>query len=265
MFQRVNGCGIHYEIRQNSNAVGTPVLFLHGWGCDMGFFSGTMDAMQEQATLIALDFPAHGESEEPPQPWGVKEFAEQVKQLLENNHIGKADIVAHSFGARVAIWLAAHDPQMIGKIVITGGAGLKKPESKASTGRTAQYKRLKAIVSFFMKAPFLKQSMEKMQEILVQKYGSADYAKLSKGMRASFVKIISEDLTPLLSKIAAPTLLIWGGNDQETPLWMGKTMEREIPDAGLVIFEGRSHFAFLEESARFLMIVKQFLWGGNAG
>ena len=107
--------------------------------------------------------------------------------------------------------------------------------------------------------------MQEAQNRLIRKYGSEDYAKLSEGMRASFVKIVAEDLQPLLSKIVAPTLLIWGGDDRETPLWMGKTMEREIKDAGLIVFDGRSHYAFLEESARFQLIVKQFLWGGREG
>jgi pimeloyl-ACP methyl ester carboxylesterase len=263
LFQRINGCGIHYEIRESGNAGGTPVLFLHGWGCDMHLFSGTMDALKDLAMLIALDFPAHGESEEPPQPWGVGEYAEQVKQLLLEHRIDQVDIVAHSFGARVAVWLAANEPGLVGKMVITGGAGIKKPATETASKRTARYKRLSAAARFFMRVPMLKFPMKKAQEALIQKYGSADYAKLSEGMRASFVKIVSEDLTPFLSKISAPTLLVWGGNDQETPLWMGETMEREIPDAGMVIFEGRSHFAFLEESARFALIVRQFLRGGD--
>ena len=77
------------------------------------------------------------------------------------------------------------------------------------------------------------------------------------------MKIISQDLSECLAKIKAPTLLIWGGADTETPLWMGQQMEKQIPDAGLVVFEGRSHFAFLEEAQRFQVIVNTFLFGGD--
>jgi len=45
---------------------------------------------------------------------------------------------------------------------------------------------------------------------------------------------------------------------------MGQKMEKDIPDAGLVVFDGRTHFAFLEEAQRFQTIVNTFLWGGNA-
>lgn len=44
---------------------------------------------------------------------------------------------------------------------------------------------------------------------------------------------------------------------------MGQKMEQSIPDAGLVVFEGRSHFAFVEEPQRFLTIVKTFFEEGD--
>ena len=263
MIRIVNGSAIHYEIRNHGNAAETPVLLLHGWGCDMSIFAGVMSALQDDTTLIALDFPAHGESAEPPEPWGVGDFALQVKQLLHECRIDRVNVIAHSFGARVAIYLASHEPQLIGKLVITGGAGVKKPSARKEQGKTLWYKRFTRIVRALAKVPLLKQPMLQVQEKLVRRFGSADYVKLNAAMRATFVKIISEDLTPMLSGITAPTLLIWGDNDQETPLWMGQTMEREIRDCGLVVFQGRSHYAFLEESARFHLIIRQFFQGGD--
>ena len=264
MFKSVNGCKIRYEIKVNGESGETPVLLLHGWGCDADIYTGLINDLQEHTTVITLDFPAHGKSEEPPAPWGVEDFALQLRQLLEDNHIDKVNIIAHSFGARVAVYLASKTPRMVGKVVITGGAGIKKPATQQSGKRAARYKRLSAAARFLMKVPPLKKPMKRAQEALIHKYGSKDYAALSEGMRATFVKIIAEDLTPLLKEIAAPVLLIWGSNDTETPLWMGRTMEREIPDAGLVVFEGGSHYAFIEENARFLTIVRQYFWGGQA-
>ena len=78
-------------------------------------------------------------------------------------------------------------------------------------------------------------------------------------MRRTFVKVISEDLTGLYGQIRQSTLLIWGDQDTDTPLWMGKEMEKRIPDAGLVIFEGGTHFAYLEQVQRFNTIALHFL------
>jgi pimeloyl-ACP methyl ester carboxylesterase len=78
-------------------------------------------------------------------------------------------------------------------------------------------------------------------------------------MKKTFVKVINLDLTDMYERFQSSTLLIWGDADTETPLWMGKEMEKRIPDAGLMILEGGKHFAYLEQLQRFNTIVRQFL------
>ncbi len=259
MLADINGCRLYYEVRRNPSPDVPCVLLLHGWGCDHSIFAFIENELANSATVITLDFPGHGQSGEPSPPWGVGEYTEQVAALLEQLQLAPVQIISHSFGGRVALKLAATRPELVDKLVITGGAGIKKPETEKSRKRTAQYKRYSAFLKQMKAIPPLKPMVEKLQTKLRNRYGSADYVKLSEGMRKTFVKVISEDLQPLLSEVQASTLLIWGDNDSETPLWMGQTMEREIPDAGLVVFEGGSHYAFLEQIRRFLVIVKQFI------
>ena len=78
-------------------------------------------------------------------------------------------------------------------------------------------------------------------------------------MRGTLVRIVNEDLRSLLPQVRVPVLLIWGDKDTETPLADGQLMERMIPDAGLVVFEGAGHYAYLEQAARFCTIVTVFL------
>jgi len=239
------------------------VLLLHGWGCDGSIFSAFEKEFLKNASVIAVDFPGHGQSGEPQIPWGVPEYAEQIRALLTELQLERVHIIAHSFGGRVAIWLSSHYPEMVDKMIITGGAGIRRQDSTKPSKRQKQYKTLKSLVGTVAKIPFLKKFADAMQEKLVQKYGSPDYKRLNPNMRKTFVKVINQDLSAFLPQIKASTLLIWGGNDTETPLWMGQQMEKEIPDAGLVVFDGRSHFAFLEEAQRFLVIANTFLFGGN--
>jgi pimeloyl-ACP methyl ester carboxylesterase len=78
------------------------------------------------------------------------------------------------------------------------------------------------------------------------------------------VKLVNADLRPLLGRLRAPTLLIWGERDEETPLRDGRLMESMIPDAGLVVFEGSGHFAYAEQPDRFGRVVDVFLRGATA-
>ena len=100
---------------------------------------------------------------------------------------------------------------------------------------------------------------EALQTGLRNRYGSPDYIRLNENMRRTFVKVISLDLRDRLPSVRQPTLLIWGGADTETPLWMARVMEKNIPDAGLVIFEGGDHFAYLKQAPRFCLIARHFL------
>lgn len=259
----IRECKLCYRYEKNDAEDAPTILFLHGWGCDGSIFAAFEKDLLNHASILTVDFPGHGKSGEPKDTWGVPDFAEQIRELLELNEIRRVHIVAHSFGGRIAIYLASHYPQLIDKVVITGGAGIRKPAAESQSKKQLQYKRLKKMVACLDNIPFLKGIAARLQEMLVQKYGSADYKRLNVSMRKTFVKVINQDLSEMLSQIKASTLLVWGSNDTETPLWMAQKMEKEIPDAGLAVFEGRSHFAFVEESQRFLIILKTFFFGGN--
>lgn len=89
--------------------------------------------------------------------------------------------------------------------------------------------------------------------------GSSDYNNATPMMRRILSRIVNEDLKHLMPQIKAPTLLIWGENDTATPLADAKTMERLIPDAGLVSFPGCGHYSFLDNPSQFSAVLRSFL------
>ena len=97
--------------------------------------------------------------------------------------------------------------------------------------------------------------IEKMRK----KNGSADYAAASPIMRKSMVSVINEDLFNNLSQIKSPTLLIWGEKDTDTPMYHAKTMEKTIPDAGLVTIAQGGHFSFLSDIQLTKRVLYSFL------
>ena len=78
-------------------------------------------------------------------------------------------------------------------------------------------------------------------------------------MRGVLVASVEDDLRPLLKDIATETLLVWGERDTATPLWMGRVMEEELPDAALVVLPKEDHFAYFHLSIQFCRIVDAFL------
>ncbi len=253
------GVRVHYEQR----GTGKDILLLHGWGCSTALFAPLIDALSPLARVTAIDFPGHGQSGKPPEPWGVPDFARMIEQLITALGIAPCAIVAHSFGGRVAIVLAAEKPELVTKLVLTGAAGLRKPQTSQRKLRGGLYKFLRGACDLCEKTHLFGDAPQNMREKLRKRFGSADYNALDADMRQTFVKVINQDLREYLPRIGAPTLLYWGTQDTETPLWMGQAMEHEIPDAGLVTVEG-THFAYIEHAQEFARIVAHFLLEDNA-
>lgn len=260
MEREIDGVRIHWE---EDGEQGSRVLLLHGWGCDGSLMRPVADALKQEHRVMTVDFPGHGKSGRPPEPWGVPEYSRNLVHLLDEVGFSPCAVIAHSFGCRVAAWIAAEYPDRFTKMVFTGAAGIRPKQTEEAKARAERYKKMKNRAEIIKKIPFLRGTAENMEKKLRQKYGSADYNRLDEEMRKTFVKVINLDLTECYKKIRQSTLLIWGDRDTETPIWMGQEIEKRIPDCALIRLEGGSHFAYLEQIARFNMIAAQFLKGDD--
>ena len=256
MTEQIFGTDIHYRILGDGCS---RVVLLHGWGCDMSLMQPVADALAGTHRVLMIDFPGHGKSGRPPEPWGVGEYAACLRELLVRLRFTPCSVIAHSFGCRVAALLAATVPDLFSRMIFTGAAGIRAKPTADAEKRSAEYRRLKRIGEHMRKIPGLGHAADMWQDRLRLKYGSKDYNALDEEMRKTFVKVINEDLTDCYARFRQSTRLVWGDKDTETPLWMGREMEKRIPDAGLVILEGGSHFAYLEQIRRFNTIAVHFL------
>lgn len=230
-------------------------MLLHGWGGCIGSFAPVANHLAANHKVISIDFPGHGQSDEPPVPWSVSEYADLTVKLIDELKISPCSIVGHSFGGRVAILLSSTHPQYVDKIVLCDSAGLIPKRSMKYYVKVYAYKFAKKL----SKIAFINKLFN--IDSYVKKSGSSDYKKLSDRMRATFVRVVNQNLREYLKHIKAPTLLVWGSEDRDTPLYFAEIMEKEIPDAGLVVFEGASHFSYLDDLPRFNTILSVFLGG----
>ncbi len=256
MIVDVNGLQIKCEFLGSGDK---NILMLHGWGCSSVHFREIAEKLSGEYRVLIPDLPGHGMTGQPGEPWGVDEYKDCVLRIMESAGFDRCSVIAHSFGGRIALKLASMHPEKVDKMILTGCAGLKKPKTPEQEKREREYRTKKERLIRIGRLPLLKQYSAVMLDDLRTRYGSADYNALDPGMRETFVRIISEDLRPCLGMIRCPVLLVWGRNDQETPLWMGETMEKEIPDAGLVVFDNDDHFAYLHQWSRFTIIAESFL------
>lgn len=240
------------RIRYRRAGDGPSLLFLHGWGARIESFTRLLDEFAGRHTVCAFDFPGFGESCLPLCPWGVEDFAVLTRGVIGTLGLERPDVIAHSFGGRVAIKLAAQHPEVVGRLVLVGTPGFRPPRSARYYLRVAVAKAAR-IVAASCGTPGAKFAAR-----MRQFSGSADY-KTAGPLRATLVRVVNEDLGVLLPRLAAKTLLVWGEDDREVPVTVAKTMAAAIPDASLVVIPRAGHFCFVERHDYFRLLVAKFL------
>lgn len=253
--------GIIAQVEQTGQ--GEQLLLLHGWGPASVSMAGHLRPLaarlQHRYEVTMVDFPGHGGSGQPGVDWGVKEYAEWTLGLMDQLGLARPTLIAHSFGGRVALWLAAHHPQRVQALVLTGCAGLRPRATLRGRLRAWMFKAARGALAVLGMFPALKARQAGWLASLRGQFASADYLDTPEALRGSFSRVVREDLRPLLPRVTQPVLLVWGEQDQATPLWMGQVMAKELPDARLLVYQDEDHFAYLNQLARFTNAVDIFL------
>ncbi len=248
-FQTVHTGG--QEARVYDAGEGPPVVVLHGWGGRIESMMPVIECLRSAHRVVAFDLPGFGESPIPKGVWGTPDYAAFVRDSLAEMGITRAAFVGHSFGAKTSLYLAATHQDLVGKLVAQGASGLRTPPSLKARGKRFVSKSARFAGS-------LGPVGRTVRDAVYAKIQSDDY-KNAGGMRPILVKVVNEDLAPLLPRIQASSLLIWGTEDDAVPVAHGRKMESLIKDSGLVLFEGAGHFAYLDEPDRFCRVVNHFL------
>jgi pimeloyl-ACP methyl ester carboxylesterase len=210
-------------------------------------------ALEGAPDLIALDLPGFGESEPPQQAWDVDSYARFMVAFLDELAVERAHLVGHSHGGRVSIALAADDPQRVGRLLLVDSAGIPPKRGFHYRRRVAVAKLGRAIAKVGGRPG------RRLQARMRARVASRDYLEASEAMRGTFRAVIATDLSDRLPRIAAPTLLVWGDQDEDTPLWMAERMEALIPDAGVVVLRGAGHYSYSDSPGQFRAVARRFL------
>ncbi|HMK96627.1 MAG TPA: alpha/beta hydrolase, partial [Acidimicrobiales bacterium] len=185
-------------------------------------------AVLEGLDAVALDLPGFGVAPEPPEPWSSTDYAKHVEPVLDELAPGPAVVVGHSFGARVAVRLAAQSlgpgtgkvgPRPTLRALVLVSAPLAPfPGARQGSGQALVYKLGRALHRSGLLG-------EGRMEKLRRRYGSPDYRQASPVMRGVLVKAVQETaraayMQPLRHWASAggELELVWGAEDREASL-----------------------------------------------
>lgn len=213
---------------------GPLVVLIHGWQKSHEDMMKVALGLKDNYCCMCVDLPGFNQSKLD-KSYDIQDYALALFDLIQNLNLGTPSFIAHSFGARIVWYYASVFP--VDKLIITAGAGLKKPLDKLS---------------------LFKQKIYKLSGRRLYK-GSDDYRGCNGLLREVLVKAINYDSLNDIRLISAPTLLFWGNLDEATPKWMYDKLKNELNNVEGVMVEGGSHFVYLEHLALFLYYCEKFL------
>ncbi len=213
------------------------IVVLHGWGQNSEYWQEISSKFDNSLTL---DLPGFGNTPLIDSNWGIANYASWVVNQIESKGLKNVVLVGHSFGGRIASYVASQNPEWLNLLVLYGAPCIYRP-SLSLKMKTRLFKILKNLG--IKKKP-------KNSELNI-----AD----SNGMGKIFRKAVVFDQTEILPKIKVPTLLIWGEKDFDVPLSIAKEMHTLIPKSQLVVLNNLGHNAHLENPNLFYGTIKNFI------
>lgn len=249
------------SIASRASGAGQPVLFLHGLGGSSTAWEPQLEDLGDTFRCIAWDLPGYGDSE-PIVPLTFPAIADAAARLLDELRIDRADVVGLSFGGQQALHLALRHPDRIRRLVLA--------DTSACFGADGtdvdEWKRLRlgpldaGVTPAAMAAGVV-------DAITAPGFGGrereraiAAFARIPPaGLRAAVECLPTHDVTDRLGEITAPTLVIVGALDHETPIPYAETLAAGIPVAELRVIGGAGHLTPAEAPAEFNAAVRSFL------
>lgn len=232
------------------------VVILPGWGETKNTFQEIIRILSIDYTVYIVDYPGFGNSPFPHRDLTMEDYTELIIAFLTDQQIKQPNIIAHSFGGRIAILLTSKYAIRINKLILMDSAGIKPRMTLKKLLRRKTYHLLQSLSNLLPK-----KWRQKAKHKLFTTFSSSDYQNLTSAMRPTFQNIINFDLTYYLPHIATETLLLWGANDRDTPLKDGLKMQKKIANSELIIFPRSGHFCYLENPYVIIRIILQFLEG----
>ncbi|MDO8512241.1 MAG: alpha/beta hydrolase [bacterium] len=229
--------GISYRYLHGGKSGGIPILFLHGWGSKAESYRKASTFFPDDFPEIVIpNLPGFGFAPVPSTIWGIKEYTDWVNKLIQKLGWSKLFLAGHSFGGRLTIYIASHQPELLSGIILYATAGTTRRNQKRLSFFNIIAKLGKAILSL----PGLHFIYPIAEKTLYKLVGNTDYLYAGE-KREIFKKVINEDLSGLVKDIFVPTKLLWGKDDFQTPLADAEYIHQNIKGSELKVISGEGH------------------------
>lgn len=262
-FIEINGLDVHYRIEGE----GPNLVLIHGTAASLHTWDEWTRLLKDDFRIIRLDLPAFGlTGPNEARDYSIKAYTEFLESFTVAIDLDSFSIAGNSLGGGIAWSYAARHPQKVEKLILVDASGIPDDKGDPAVFKMARNPILGTLFEFLTPKSFIKKNMKevyfddsKVTDELVTRYHEM---ALRKGNRLAFIDrahVVNPDKTDQLSKITAPTLIIWGEKDEWIPVESAYVFQENIEVSELAIMENVGHVPMEESPLTSALLTKEFL------
>jgi non-heme chloroperoxidase len=247
-----------------------PVVLLAGLGLDHESWAGPAAALARHHRVVGIDLRGTGRSDAPTGGYSLERLARDVITVLDRLDLSDVVLVGHSFGAQIALLVAATVPGRLKRLALVCSNGVRASRSDAFPFGPPPERLERALVAAEEKdrAAARRQNVRAgfpatadLDPALVDRLVGWQLRMPSEAMIASLRTYLHADLTVELAAVKMPVLQILGADDPVTTVEGGPWVQERLADGRLVVLDGCGHYPMFDAPERFEAVLSDFAQG----
>jgi pimeloyl-ACP methyl ester carboxylesterase len=228
---------IYYQVAGE----GEPVVLVHGLSASSLWWTRNVPALVRRYRVYLIDLPGFGNMRRYASRFVLNRLSADIVAWLAALGMQQAHFVGHSMGGYICLQIAAHNPEVVKRLVLVAPAAIPLYRS-VRTYLTPLFVSLRDLSPAFF-------------PILAYDALRAGPLTLLRAAR----ELVSGDISLSLRAISAPTLILWGERDALLPPGLGESLRQEMQDARLLVLKRAGHVAMFDQPSQFNAAVLAFL------
>jgi pimeloyl-ACP methyl ester carboxylesterase len=238
---------------------GFPLVLVHGFLGSSEMWEPQINFFKNYFRVIAPDLPGFGKSKEVKSHNSIQSIANLLLKCLEEKKIDKFYLLGHSMGGMIVQEIAKKSGNKISKLICysTGPRGEMPGRFETVDQSRDNLKKngLEIMARNIAKTWFVKGENAKYFDICINAGKQASIETVDNAL----IAFKNWNGVDTLKNIKNKTLIVWGDKDKSYNLEQIKTLEKNIPNSSLIVFNNCAHNVHLEEPEKFNNAIKDFL------
>ena len=227
------------------------LLLLHGLFGALSNFEGIINHFSDKLNVIVPILPIF---ELPIRKLSVTGLVDYVTDFVNAKGYDKVHVLGNSLGGHITLLYALAQPEKVKSIILTGSSGLFESAMGTSFPKRGDYEFIKRKTESTFYAPEVA-----TKELVDEIFETVNDRNKAIRILATAKSAVRHNLGDKLHQIDAPTLLVWGEDDQITPAFVGEKFHELIGNTKLIFISKCGHAPMMEHPKEFNQHLANFL------